>query len=1195
MKSPSASLHRLRNPKSDAAAVLCAVFAIATASVGCSPVLSAESGKDAINSGDKKSLTFFNRRIVPILEQRCGISCHGYPSDSYAEHMKSGKNAPSLYFPIDPKTGRIPATAELRYLAWNVVRGRTSSATANNPRIDHQAAPEFSPLLRAPLTERLGGIHHHGMDIFYDDRDPDYQTLHEWVEMEIALRPQSPPKLSVAESFFKDEVVGVLERNSCYLSSCHGPYVFNDLKLTSPLPRRQHKPGDQPLARYSPKMLAKLRQVVLGKVSRFVNIEGDLRRSRLIVKNIPVSKGGVHQRGGNVQFFSGYDDPDVQTLLKWMELERAQVVAKLTSRGKPIAAADIGREQGVAFLRGPRHTPRRFFEFDDFYPGTELMLKKAGKSKTTVLHSAPNTEIQSLDVRYDARAIAFSMRQSENTGFRIWQLELADDLTVMPGSLKQLSHAPAVLADGTIVHHIDPLYMPMRSGKKDLGLDAALDQVAVAYASNEAGAWAQSEAWALLGEADGGDQNTLTDSQRYERAGTFNGRRLHFVAGPMKGDWRTIKRHKSGGHLQLDKPLDGIPDRTWVYTIENTEPAYRSAYDIWRLQPEKGGEQLKASARRMTFTNAQERRPTMRTTGEFMPTTVRNRGYLGDKPIYNGAIYRIQGGGFDYHIQGGNRSRFPLWADSRELASGLEIRLALDPRNLTGGGTLMLIDHGFGVNIEPDNPVDSYPVGPNDRAKVASNQRFLPTQYPVLPETGRWAVTPTGVSKGGSFRDPYPVRDGSILVARATHEIDHLSPNADPNWDIMRLRFRDNILQSEDGQGPGEPVLTPLVGVNTSRFAEFSPRPIIVRLKEKSKTKQKFAARADGQKPTSDDGVLRYPKGELAEIECYDFPLLQAFFENFAPTAAKDLRDDELRYVRIIRQIPPARSDIRQIERDGPDADPFATPVSIGVHDAQEIVSEIPLEADGSFYAKAPTDVPLIVQGLNADKMAVISMARWFYLQPGEKLSLSIPRSIFPTRCAGCHGSLTGDTVDSVGPPDLVSAASLVMATWNGAEAKRRKPYPVIPVTVDFRADVQPIIKRRCVRCHGDGPSARPAAGDLDLRAHADGPWTVAYSSLHRLEHPPSGNHARKKYVNEREALSSESFLMEKLTGREYNADRTLANPGVVHVPELTPDELLTLIRWIDLGATFKGSKNDPPPKPLAVDGAAPEKMEKTL
>jgi len=70
---------------------------------------------------------------------------------------------------------------------------------------------------------------------------------------------------------------------------------------------------------------------------------------------------------------------------------------------------------------------------------------------------------------------------------------------------------------------------------------------------------------------------------------------------------------------------------------------------------------------------------------------------------------------------------------------------------------------------------------------------------------------------------------------------------------------------------------------------------------------------------------------------------------------------------------------------------------------------------------------------------------------------------------------------------------------------------------------------------------------------------------------------------------------MEKLTGREYNADRTLANPGVVHVPELTPDELLTLIRWIDLGATFKGSKNDPPPKPLAVDGAAPEKMEKTL
>ena len=120
--------------------------------------------------------------------------------------------------------------------------------------------------------------------------------------------------------------------------------------------------------------------------------------------------------------------------------------------------------------------------------------------------------------------------------------------------------------------------------------------------------------------------------------------------------------------------------------------------------------------------------------------------------------------------------------------------------------------------------------------------------------------------------------------------------------------------------------------------------------------------------------------------------------------------------------------------------------------------------------------------------------------------------------------------------------------------------------------DIQPILDRRCVSCHG---GLGEPEGRLDLRGDRAAPWTVSYRSLHVLQEPGSGNHGRKRYVDERQALSSSSYLIEKLTGRELEAPQELDTPGVRHPKKdgLTPDELLTLIRWIDLGAAFLGAK----------------------
>ena len=802
----------------------------------------------------KDSRALFEDTIVPLLESRCGISCHGVPADQFVAFMNEPVNAQALYFPVDPATGRIPATPALRQMTFDVVRGvwrpeHEGNGHGAHSRIDYQAAAEFSPLLLAPLTGSFGGETHHGMDIFYDTRDPDYQRLRDWVAIEIARHPETPPALSAAETFFRDHVVGVLERNGCFLSSCHGAHVFNDLKLVRPLPRLLHEAGNQPPARLSPRMLAALRRAVLGNVTRFVNLGGDLRRSRLIVKNLPIGEGGVHQRGGNQQFFGSYEDRDVQLLLEWMALEKQQLAARLTRGGRAIAPAELGREQGVAFLRGPRHAPRRFFEFDAFWPGTRLLILAAGAAEPVAVVDEPGVEIQAFDVRYDARAIVFSMRRRAAEGFRLYEIELDDNLSPVTRTLRQISHDAAHLPDGTLIHHVDPVYIPERAVENTPGLDTALDRVAVAFASNAAGTYAQSSPWALLGEADGGDPSMILDAGRTEAAGTFEGRSIAFVAGPLAGASRTITRHGPGGRLVLDRPLGEAPDKRTVYVIEQTDPDFQSAFDIWRVVP---GD-WHGTARRMTFTNAQERRPTMRTSGEVMFTSVRNRGFSDGKPVFNGAIYRVQAGGWDYHIQGGNRSRHPLYADSRELPSGLEIRMALDPRNYWGGGAPFLVDHGFGVSIEPGNPMDNLPYDRGDPLETGS-QRFLPAQYPVFTESGPRAVTVSGRSPGGSFRDPYPLPDGTLLVAGSAGAVDHLNPDADPDWDLYRLRFDGNRLQSADGYGPGIARLERIDVASSRAAAEYSPRPVVVRLKEKSVTHQKFAAPVDEIAPV--DGVL---------------------------------------------------------------------------------------------------------------------------------------------------------------------------------------------------------------------------------------------------------------------------------------------------------------------------------------------------
>ena len=133
----------------------------------------------------------------------------------------------------------------------------------------------------------------------------------------------------------------------------------------------------------------------------------------------------------------------------------------------------------------------------------------------------------------------------------------------------------------------------------------------------------------------------------------------------------------------------------------------------------------------------------------------------------------------------------------------------------------------------------------------------------------------------------------------------------------------------------------------------------------------------------------------------------------------------------------------------------------------------------------------------------------------------------------------------------------------------------MVPVT--FAADVQPIIEQHCVACHHGGTDSETPNLSLKPTAY----YNQAYESLMALTEPGSGNFDEKRYVAEREALAIESYLVEKIYGKELHAPQGLEGDSPhfsqelitqhgVDVRPVSDAERLTIVRWIDLGAVFR-------------------------
>ncbi len=309
---------------------------------------------------------------------------------------------------------------------------------------------------------------------------------------------------------------------------------------------------------------------------------------------------------------------------------------------------------------------------------------------------------------------------------------------------------------------------------------------------------------------------------------------------------------------------------------------------------------------------------------------------------------------------------------------------------------------------------------------------------------------------------------------------------------------------------------------------------------------------------------------------------------------------------------------VRIIEGFSSEAAPGATMFGLTMAEGAAILGEAKVNSDGSWLAEVPPYVPMHLQPVDRYDLAIRSQTTWIQGMPGESRV-----------CGGCHE----DRNSAVRPADtqLTIAAGKEPQKFNLAIADRTE-YPWSNANDAQNVnEIQALLNQRCVQCHngttnGDKPQeyytvsmTDEATGEetsymiprLDL---SDTPITVTYDrqtetypvSYVSLFYPAAlamemGDGAMVEgTVPPRWAIPSDarhSKLIEKLNvtaesdasdyawelGTPIAPDPT--NGGTVaggtHVDHaalagMTRDELVKLIRTIDMGGQYYSRQNSP-------------------
>jgi hypothetical protein len=315
---------------------------------------------------------------------------------------------------------------------------------------------------------------------------------------------------------------------------------------------------------------------------------------------------------------------------------------------------------------------------------------------------------------------------------------------------------------------------------------------------------------------------------------------------------------------------------------------------------------------------------------------------------------------------------------------------------------------------------------------------------------------------------------------------------------------------------------------------------------------------------------------------------------------------------------------VRIIEGFSSEGAPGVTMFGLTMAEGAALLGEAKVESDGSWLAKIPPYVPVHMQPIDEFDLAIRNQTTWVQGMPGEDRV-----------CGGCH--------EDRNKPNLPGGQALTMAAGRGAEdfmkpVAVRLEYPWAGANVaDNPNQLQRLLDSKCVSCHnsttnGNGPqeyytitmaaegttpateyriprldlSSTPVTVTYDMDVKT---WPASYVSLFypaALEMEMDEGSTVQGKVPPKWAIPSDargSAVIEKLNVTSSKNAATYAwplgqafsNPDIAggsrsdhaKVANLTRDELVMLIRAIDMGGQYYARQNSDF-QPFSADPVAP-------
>ncbi|MHB8970586.1 MAG: HzsA-related protein [Pirellulaceae bacterium] len=301
--------------------------------------------------------------------------------------------------------------------------------------------------------------------------------------------------------------------------------------------------------------------------------------------------------------------------------------------------------------------------------------------------------------------------------------------------------------------------------------------------------------------------------------------------------------------------------------------------------------------------------------------------------------------------------------------------------------------------------------------------------------------------------------------------------------------------------------------------------------------------------------AIRQPDGRSTVVDDAE-PLARMYCLNIATTDFADaswMPAGTVKRIRVLEGIP-----VPVAERDAlpfagsPSTTSFCGATRNGLPLVQRrLLGEAEIAVDGSFHVAIPANLPIQLQALDEDGLALRSCG-WIWSKNSE-----------PRGCIGCHED--GERTPKNAFADALARPAIALTL----PAERRR-------TVDFRRDVMPILEQKCVACHGPEGSPPRLDGGLTALGQETGDFNRAYVNLLAVRDASHAQPMERQYVHPGRARTSPLMwhLFGRNTSRPWDGDSARQSikpipPG--QTPPLTGLEQKTFAEWVDMGAMWDG------------------------